>query len=562
MRSIRYALILLSALSCACLPSVVPPSGQAGGETGTADASKDAEVDPKDAGSDAAPKNDASTTDAGPDDPKDMEPTEEACDNNSDCKIYEFCTPRGCLVPSVGAPNELLENNTVDFGNTLAHDEGIAGIGTLFIGVPSERAVYTAKTGPSGSITTPVKLLVGAPTQGFASSMYGVAIDAHNGYAIVGSPGENPTDLNNIGRVAGAVRIYKPAGDPWAPAHVWDNDRNIAFDPGRAFGNLASSDLKPSAEDGFATSVTIDWPWFAAGAPKYNPNGVDIPPGRVVLWRGPREEESGNPELVYGLSAQDWYSNAELPKAGGGFGTAVLIRREHLFVGAPGMRAKDGTVCGGVRIYQLSDDGGPIEIDESPLMAPGCDGESSNPDVSLSRFGSSLAYQPDPIENNEKATLFVGAPGYPEGNGPGAVIAIPFDTSGLKLKPESMGISSIYPDRVSDDLRGFGEQIAPGAYGFVFVSARGESADQQGDFDDGVVFSFVDGGGPRWTQIPQVWTPELETPTGGNPRIGEAMVGYDGTVYVSAPGALRTGRPPRGTVFAMEASRIDIADSN
>jgi hypothetical protein len=261
--------------------------------------------------------------------------------------------------------------------------------------------------------------------------------------------------------------------------------------------------------------------------------------------------------FVDGLHSEKWYQDDTDLAASAAYGTAVLLRRNHLFVGAPGLKNTAGEECGGVFVYRLAaiGAGGPsaVELTGSPFLAPECDGDGAG-----SRFGSSLVYSPEPGASG--ATLFVGAPGHD--NGLGAVIAVPVATDQITLGLDLEDTQVIAP-RVNDPLSGFGERFAVGAdNNYLFVGMPGASLSQDTGFPNGLVFSFVrvpDAGTQNEWALVDVWEPDLGSPPFRSSRIGEALVGADGTVYVAAPGAPRGDGAPRGRVFAMEASRIDAA---
>jgi hypothetical protein len=546
MSTSRHALIALCALTCACLPNVVAPTGQ-DDDAGGADASTDTRIDPPDVASEDA--DDPDPPDMAPEDAGEDMGTPPVCEQNQ-CAIYEFCTDDGCVIPSTGAPSGVPDGAGLDFGWALAHDTD-----TLFVGLPSERTVYTVRTGASGAMDTPAPLLIDTQMAEPTGGRHGAAIDAYETYAIVGAPGERP-DVGTNGPISGAIRLYKRAGETWSPVNAWDGTRNRTADPGRPFDDPPTG-LESSALDGFATSVSIQWPFFAAGAPNYNPNAFDAPPGRVALWYAGAGGGSSNPVLIDGLHSEKWYQDDTDPAASAAYGTAVLIRRNHLFVGAPGLENTAGEECGGVFVYKLAVAGADrpraVEIAGSPFLAPQCDGDGAG-----SRFGSSLVYRPEPDAGG--ATLFVGAPGHD--NGLGAVVAVPVATDQITLGLDLAGAQVITP-RVNDPVSGFGSRFAVGAdNNYLFVGVPGASLELDAGFPNGLVISFVrvQGAGrePDWAQV-DVWEPDLGSRPFQSSRVGEALVGAGGTVYVSAPGAPGRDGAPRGRVFAMEASRIDAA---
>ncbi len=322
--------------------------------------------------------------------------------------------------------------------------------------------LLAALLGPSASTaTTADSTGATAPTSASSSlaSAFGASLALAGDYAFVGEPRGGPS---------GQVHVYRRGTAGW-----------------RAASKIASPSGTPN--DGFGVSVAADGQMLLVGRVGA-PNSADSARGSVFVYR---RTATGAYETL-----ATWNEAGLAARAG--YGSALLIRGDMAFVGAP--RQENGAVF----MYRRGTDGSWTPAGRVPAT------ELTEGDL----FGSSLA-----MDGNR---LVIGAPG--RSTAKGAVFV--YTVSGNTVTPAGMLVSATATDGslLGTSVAISGTRIiagAPGAY--PTAGRRGASL--------GSVTTF------EYSEISEIWRERKSFVPfeAGASRFGQSIATAGAEVWVGAP---------------------------
>ncbi len=447
------------------------------------------------------------------------------------CTGYSVCDGlRECVTPNIEIAPEFRDVNLLRLGTSLAYHEDTLLIGSFGVGGGGRNAASLFHVDLSAGTTDVVNRGVIAAED---SNLFGHSIDITGDHAIVGAVGEGPIGPANG---LGVARAFQFVGGSWEPFSFSGEDNAIY--------NTSDDDTSPSGGQ-FSESVAVDYPIFAAGAPRFSPDQTSNAPGRVRLWRYDAEELVEFPVDEVNPEADDnTFTNAN-------YGQSLELRDGMLFVGAPKANQVGTNVrCGLVRVLELGEGKASVEASHD-IYSPDCEGDAA--DARTSFFGASI------LSDGEH--LFVSAPAFAAGDGPGAVYV-------FRIVPDAPTLAERFVYTQTLSLPGVAQQdrtlrmTRAGDALVIGADGHGYSTDGAGVLaNEGLIYVFRLDLDPSetWVYEGQYLPDEL---SGTPSKFGAAVSGTpDGKLYVSAPDAASPERvdgeflQKRGRIYELDLNR-------